>query len=73
MTQFEQLDLFTNYEEKDKKNKLEKNREQKEKSLQKAVINIKNRYGKNAIIKGMNLQEGGTTIQRNAQIGGHKE
>ena len=36
------------------------------------MLNIKRKYGKNAIIKGMNLQEGGTTIERNTQIGGHK-
>ena len=43
-----------------------------EKELQKAMIGIKNKYGKNAILKGMNLQEGATTIDRNKQIGGHK-
>ena len=36
------------------------------------MIGIKNKYGKNAIIKGMNLEEGGTTIDRNNQVGGHK-
>lgn len=40
--------------------------------MQKAVIDIKNKYGKNAIIKGMNLQDAGTTIDRNNQVGGHK-
>ena len=65
---FEQIDLFTNYQE-----KVEKTQEEKtEKELQKAMIDIKKRYGKNAILKGMNLQEGGTTIERNGQIGGHK-
>ena len=44
-----------------------------EKELQKAMIDIKKKYGKNAILKGMNLQEGATTIDRNKQIGGHKE
>ncbi len=65
---FEQINLFVDY------NKLEKERikEKSEKELQKAVLNIKSKYGKNAIIKGMNLQEGGTTIERNGQIGGHK-
>ena len=55
-------------------NELEKQRlkEKSEKSLQKAVINIKSKYGKNAILKGMNFIEGGTTIERNGQIGGHK-
>ncbi|MBO6232573.1 MAG: DNA methylase [Clostridia bacterium] len=69
---FEQMDLFTNYEQKDKQEQEAKRRENREKNLQKAMINIKHRYGKNAIIKGMNLQEGGTTIERNGQIGGHK-
>ena len=40
--------------------------------MQEAVISIKNKFGKNAILKGMNLSEGGTTIQRNTQIGGHR-
>lgn len=66
---YEQIDLFTDYKQK-VENKLA---EQSEKELQKAVINIKRKYGKNAIIKGMNLQEGGTTINRNMQIGGHSE
>ena len=65
---FEQIDLFTNYQEKVEKTQKEKT----EKELQKAMIDIKKRYGKNAILKGMNLQEGGTTIERNGQIGGHK-
>ena len=66
---YEQIDLFTDYKQK-VENQLA---EQSEKELQKAVINIKQKYGKNAIIKGMNLQEGGTTINRNMQIGGHSE
>lgn len=64
----EQIDLFTDYNQKSK----ELQQEQLEKNLQKTVINIKEKYGKNAIIKGMNLQEAGTTIARNSQIGGHK-
>ena len=47
-------------------------KEQLEKSLQKAILNIKDKYGKNAILKGMNFITGGTTIERNSQIGGHK-
>ena len=65
---YEQIDLFTDYEKLNK----ERQNEQKEKKLQKEMIDIKKRYGKNAIIKGMNLQEEGTTIDRNSQIGGHK-
>lgn len=65
---YEQIDLFTNYQEKVEK----RHKELTEKELQKAMIGIKNKYGKNAILKGMNLQEGATTIDRNKQIGGHK-
>lgn len=64
---YEQIDLFEDYKKKEEENKIEK----KEKNLQKAMIDIKNKYGKNAIIKGMNLQDAGTTIDRNQQIGGH--
>ena len=66
---YEQIDLFVDYEEFNKKREKEK----AEKEIQKAMLNIKKKYGKNAILKGMNLQEGGTTIERNSQIGGHKE
>lgn len=66
--QVEQLDLFTNYE---KKNKQEENLK-KEKRMQEAVINIKKKFGKNAILKGMNLEDGATAKERNRQIGGHK-
>ena len=65
----EQIDLFTDYRQKIEKEK----EEQTERELQRTMISIKRKYGKNAIIKGMNLQEGGTTIDRNKQIGGHKE
>lgn len=70
---FEQLDLFTNYEEKKKEEENLKVKEEKERSLQHAVLDIKRKYGKNAILKGMNFEEGGTAIERNHQIGGHKE
>lgn len=69
---FEQLNLFSNYEN-IKREEEEKIKRQKEKSIQQAVIEIKKKYGKNAVLKGMNFQEGGTTIERNGQIGGHKE
>ena len=65
---YEQIDMFSDYK---KKNEESKN-EQMEKELQKAMIDIKNKYGKNAILKGMNLQEAGTTRDRNRQIGGHR-
>lgn len=40
--------------------------------MQKAMLEIKKKYGKNAVLKGMNLEEGATTVDRNKQIGGHK-
>ena len=46
--------------------------EERENRLQKAVLDIKDKYGKNAVLKGMNLQKGATTKERNLQIGGHK-
>ena len=47
--------------------------EQEENKLQHVMIDIKNKYGKNAILKGMNLEDGATTIDRNNQIGGHRK
>ena len=70
---YEQLDFFTDYAKIDKEKDEEKLKEQKERNLQHAVIDIKRKYGKNAILKGINFEEGGTTIERNEQIGGHKE
>ena len=51
---------------------MQKKEEQEENKLQNVLLSIKSKYGKNAISKGMNLAEGGTTIDRNGQIGGHK-
>jgi len=70
--QYEQLDLFTDYEALEKKREAQKAEEEREKRMQKAVLEIQKRFGKNAIIKGMNLEEGATAIERNSQIGGHK-
>lgn len=64
----EQLDLFADPEQK----RAEQLRLEREKSRQKAVLKIKRKYGKNAILKGMNFQEGATTRDRNKQVGGHK-
>lgn len=71
--QFEQLDLFTDYAALERERKDEEERLSKEKKLQEAMLSVKKKFGKNAILKGMNLQEGATTIERNRQIGGHKE
>lgn len=69
---FEQLDLFTDYAALERERKEEAERLSKERRLQEAMLSVKNKYGKNAILKGMNLQEGATTMERNRQIGGHK-
>lgn len=69
---YEQLDLFTDYAELEKKRQQEEKLLEKEKNMQKAILNIQKRYGKNAILKGMDLLEGATARQRNEQIGGHK-
>jgi len=68
----EQLDLFTDYTGITAERERAENEERKEKSLQHAMIAIKHKFGKNAILKGSNLQAGGMTIERNQQIGGHK-
>ncbi|MBQ9010738.1 MAG: DNA methylase [Clostridia bacterium] len=67
-----QLDLFTDYEALEKEKALQKAGEEKERRLQKATLALQARYGKNAVLKGMNFLEGGTTIERNGQIGGHR-
>ncbi len=69
---FEQLDLFTDYEALEKERALEKNRLQREKNIQKTIIELKKRYGKNAVLKGTSFLEGATARERNRQIGGHK-
>ena len=68
-----QLDLFTDYEEVERKKKEEQAALDKERRMQEARLAIKRRYGKNAILKGLNFDEGATARERNAQIGGHKE
>ena len=61
----EQLSMFSDLD-------AEKQSEERERRMQKAMLSIRKRYGKNAILKGTNFEEGATTIERNAQIGGHK-
>ncbi|NLD02422.1 MAG: DNA methylase, partial [Clostridiales bacterium] len=67
-----QLDLFTDYAAVNARRESEKAMLEREKKTQQAMLAIKRKLGKNAIIKGMNLEEGATTLARNAQIGGHK-
>lgn len=67
-SEYVQLDLFSDT----KKQEAEENELKKEKDMQRAILKIKNKYGKNSIIKGMNLKDGATALERNRQIGGHK-
>ncbi len=68
----EQLSIFVDYEKLEQERAEEKAALEREKQMQTAIIDIKKKYGKNAILKGMNLEEGATAKDRNAQIGGHK-
>ena len=63
----EQLSLFVTAG-----NEPEDGREEKEKKIQDAILGIRAKYGKNALLKGFNLEEGATARERNGQIGGHK-
>ena len=68
----QQLDLFVDYEEVNRQRKEEEAERKKERRLQEAQISIKKRFGRNAILKGLNFDEGATAKERNQQIGGHK-
>ncbi|MDD6307986.1 MAG: DNA methylase [Clostridia bacterium] len=68
----QQLNLFTDYATLCREEKQEKERLDKERAIQETTIRLRNRFGKNAVLKGTSLQEGATTIERNRQIGGHK-
>ena len=67
---YEQFDLF-NYNEKNL-NENVREKEADENKIQKTIIDLKKRFGKNAILKGINLEKDGTTIERNKEVGGHK-
>ena len=71
-TEFEQMNLFVDYAAREAEQKAELERLARERKLQEASLAIKKKFGKNAILKGMNLEEGATARQRNSQIGGHK-
>ena len=68
----QQLDLFTDYEALEKQKQEEQARLDKERRMQEAQLKIKQRFGKNAILRGLNYSEGATAKDRNKQIGGHK-
>ncbi len=67
-----QMDLFMDYEAEEERARQEKRERARERKMQEAVLDIKKKYGKNAILKGMNLEEGATARERNRQIGGHR-
>lgn len=68
----EQLSFFVDFEAEDKKREEESRELERERRAQEAILSIKKRYGKNAILKGMNLEDGATGAERNSSIGGHK-
>lgn len=69
---FEQLNLFTDYDALEKRKQEEEAKLKREKQLQQAMLGIQKKYGKNAILKGTDLEDGAMTRERNQQIGGHK-
>ena len=69
---FEQLDLFTDYEQLQRERDAEERELKRERAIQEATIRLRNKFGKNVLLKGMNLQEGATTMERNNQVGGHR-
>jgi len=68
----EQMSMFVDYDELDRERQKEKDGLLRERKMQNTIIDIKKKYGKNAILRGMNLEEGATAKDRNEQIGGHK-
>ncbi|MCQ2537402.1 MAG: DNA methylase, partial [Lachnospiraceae bacterium] len=66
------IGLYTDYEKATKEKEERERKRKKEKNMQEAILDLRKKFGKNAVLKGMNLTEGGTTIERNGQIGGHK-
>ena len=68
----EQLDLFTDYAKLEQERLAEQARLERESRIQQAALSIKRKFGKNALVKGMDLQEDATAMTRNNQIGGHK-
>lgn len=69
---FEQLSLFADYEARDRQRKRQEAERKRERKMQETMLEIKKRFGKNAILRGMNLEDGAMTVERNRQIGGHK-
>ena len=68
----EQIDFFTDIQSLEKEKEVEDKVLKKERKNQETILGLKKKYGKNAVLKGMNLEEGATTIERNGKVGGHK-
>ena len=71
-TEWGQLDFFTDYDKLEREQDERREALEKERRLQKAVLQLHKKYGKNAVVKGMDLLDGAMTIERNGQVGGHK-
>ena len=67
-----QMDLFTDYEALQREQREKEAQMEKERSMQKTLLNIRDKFGKNAIVRGLNMEEGATAMERNKQVGGHK-
>ena len=67
-----ELDMFTDYEAVKKEKQIEEAALARERKIQETIINIKNKFGKNSLLRGLNFTEGSTAKERNKQIGGHK-
>ena len=67
-----ELDMFTDYEAVKKEKQIEEAALARERKIQETIINIKNKFGKNSLLRGLNFNEGSTAKERNKQIGGHK-
>lgn len=68
----EQLNLFTDYAAREAEEAAEKEKREKERRLQEGMLSIRKKYGNNAVLRGINFEEGATGRDRNGQIGGHK-
>ena len=68
----EQLDFFTDYEERDRLRQLQQEKDEKEAKLQDAMLKLRKKYGKNSVMRAVSLEDSATFRDRNEQIGGHK-
>ena len=69
---YTQLDLFTDYAAIEREKEAEKHRAERERRLQTAMLSIKDKFGKNAVLRGISFTEGATARERNTQVGGHR-